>query len=480
VYISAPSRQITTLPFHLEFEGAAMGKYPNGLKFSTADITATPVLLKVYDDNGLKQFTTFASFSRSVFVLESNRAFERLAAEYQSKLADPKLTPMDRERIEKEYEQKRDSISKSDYAINYVRTDGGTLPPSILHKVLVDVLSTWARQAAVEKRVLQYRVDVLTTKILDRALLDGNDYFTALTILRNKINDVLSNAVQISKIPGTELIRTPTDHASLSEIRIQLQDVIRFQVEPLIMTARSSGYVQDPVRSLQILEAQLSFDQRWRDSARARESALRNALTTYQQDNTARVAESVPPLGRPATNTTAQQQQPSDTVTQVNESFLDRVIDLANRNADREYRQHMVDEIRGAALDVVPAESAVAYDTELINAFRSQPSGAYNPAAAAAIRSRFENSLQTVVTAINQLNEIYTLASRQLNPVTELYGLSGPMTTRTERAISLSYLALYGLLVLFLSLPLIVIGSLLHNRVQEEEELEHHLHPEVT
>ncbi|MEA2339376.1 MAG: hypothetical protein QOE82_3383, partial [Thermoanaerobaculia bacterium] len=90
IYVFSPSQRITSQAFRLDFEGASEAKYPNGIKFSASDITSTPILLKVFRENQLDRFTSFPSFSRSVFVLEANLDYERLAAEYQARLADPK------------------------------------------------------------------------------------------------------------------------------------------------------------------------------------------------------------------------------------------------------------------------------------------------------------------------------------------------------------------------------------------------------
>jgi hypothetical protein len=38
----SPTQELASIRFHLEFEGAISGLYPNGSPFSTADITAPP------------------------------------------------------------------------------------------------------------------------------------------------------------------------------------------------------------------------------------------------------------------------------------------------------------------------------------------------------------------------------------------------------------------------------------------------------
>src|SRR5512142_1495989 len=56
VYVFSPAQRITSLRFRLDFDGASDGRYPNGLKFATSDITSMPVLLKVYESNHLDRF----------------------------------------------------------------------------------------------------------------------------------------------------------------------------------------------------------------------------------------------------------------------------------------------------------------------------------------------------------------------------------------------------------------------------------------
>src|SRR5438270_10623494 len=86
LYLRAPSRKVTSLPFRLQFTGASSGYYPNGLLFSTSDITDTAVLLNVYRTNHLEHFMPFEMFSNSVFVTASNSEYQLLALEYEWRL----------------------------------------------------------------------------------------------------------------------------------------------------------------------------------------------------------------------------------------------------------------------------------------------------------------------------------------------------------------------------------------------------------
>src|SRR5579864_1046174 len=112
----SPSEQVSFQPFRLDFEGAGRGEYPNKSKFNIADIINGPILSRVWSDDQLGEYVSFGAFSRAVYVLESNQEYEDLAAEYQAKLADPKLTQVDRERLQQEFDLRRQSITKNEYA----------------------------------------------------------------------------------------------------------------------------------------------------------------------------------------------------------------------------------------------------------------------------------------------------------------------------------------------------------------------------
>src|SRR5712691_5882564 len=143
-FIASPSQRITTQQFRLDFEGSGEGLYPNGMKFSIADIISGPILERVYRDN-LTGVISFSDFIRSIFILQSNTASELLAAEYQARLSDARLSSVDRERLQNEYELKRQSIKKNEYSINFARRTGlRTVPEPVARKVLLDILNRWA------------------------------------------------------------------------------------------------------------------------------------------------------------------------------------------------------------------------------------------------------------------------------------------------------------------------------------------------
>lgn len=471
-YLGAPSQRVTSIIFRLEFKGAADGKYPNGTKFSTNDIIDTPILLKVYDQNALREYVTFPTFARGVFIVESNREYERLQVEYQARLNDVKLTAIDRERIEREFDAKREAISKSDYAIKYLAADGGgEIPETVLHKALSDILREWSDYAAKTQRALLYDVAVLSPRFVDVPMTEAANHLATLQVLRAKVTQVRQNLSQIGQLPGVQLVRT-RDNTSLEEIKLQLDDLLRFRIEPQLMAIRANGLINNEAMAIQYLESQLAHDERRLQAAERKADAIREALATYTRTGASAATPATP------TEYTATQPEPrsngNDVVMpQLSDSFLDRLVQMSNLGADQVYRQRLTEDLRGAATDMIPLREAVEFDRQLLEALRQGPARSAS-STGAEVAAAIEGAKSQLRELITRMNEVYVTVSRNLNPASDLYTVLGPPGTEIARAISLKRLALYGAVVFLFSLPLIALGCLIHNRIREEEDAEMH------
>ena len=465
-YILSPAQRTTIQPFRLEFRGASEGTLPNGVRFSPIEIITTPVLLKVYQNDELAQFATFEAFSRSVFILESNAAYEKLVGEYQARLNDLRLAPLDRERIQREFELKRDSISKSDFAIGYSRSSSsGALPETLVRKVLVDIINTWATFAINEQHALDYRVAVLSPQILDQTEIQRGDPIIAIQVLRSKVYRVIENIEVMNVLPGAELIKT-ADRMSLAEIRMRLEDIVRFRLEPLVGVSRASGLIPAPAVTIHFLENQLAYDERRLEAAEAHAKAARETLAIYSNDQ-----RSLSDTMTNVTNPRPRGSAPGEGETvmpQLSDTFLDRLIALSKQAVDSQYRQKLIDEYRLAANATIPLQQAVNYQKQVLEQVKT---GAATGARAdgQTVAAEINTSTAEVRQLIGKVNEVYQLLSRNLNPSTQLFSLAGPPTTRIERARSVTRLLLYGVLLLLVALAVIVMLCLLHNRMREED-----------
>ena len=477
VYVLSPSETVTSIPFRLEFEGAERGQYPNGMKFSSGDFTAEPILLRVFQANRLERFVPYNVFKDAVYVQESSRELERLRREFESRLNDAKLTAVDRDRIENEYQLRVDSLRHADYSLNLV-TSGrlSEMPRSLREKTLNDILSIWADIADRERGALKYRVPLLTANVVPIDLLKNSEPLMALDILRIRIMRLAGNATDLYAIPGADVVRVGPEKTSLDEIRLNLRDIIHIRIMPMMATIYNRGLVLDPRSASDYLHAQQMSARREVDRAEASVDTLQNAFAMY----TGKPSSSTPASGEPQAEkpTTAPLTAGSDgVIPQLSDSFLDRLVRMATDREDSKYRQDLLDKItKSTTTDLIPSRKEAAYYDDVLRSMPTLGSMAPLPAARRpeldALRANVVSAGNEVIRIAHQTEELYRLLSKNLNPQTELYTRIGPATSGTLRSASLPQLFLIGVLVIMLAFPVIVVSCLIHNRVREEEEEE--------
>jgi hypothetical protein len=470
LFLIAPAQRTTSVPFRLDFEGAARAEYPNGLRFSPVEIVGAPVLLSVYNANHLERFLEFGAFSRAVFVLESNPDYEKLAADYQASLADPKLTTVDRDRVEREFALRRESLAKNEYAISYLQTrESSTLPEQLVYKVLGDVLVEWANYAVKEEHGLDYRISVLSPQVLDEASLGAGDYIARIEILRAKVYQTLDNIADLERVPGAELARTGGG-SSLREIRLRLEEITRFELEPLVVVVRSSGLIANPTATVRFLQSQLAFDQRRLQTAQAEADAIRQAMALYfgERQLSGVTASS---SGAPATDPqkhVAGAGSGETVMPQLSDTFLDRLVALTSRSNDAPDRRKLIADYRIKRSRAIAIEQEVAYDRQVLRDVQEAPAGGVRTDPAA-VQAQITAARTEVRQLVVRMNELYATLSRNTSPSKQLFTRTGTPVTRIERARSARQLALYGAVILLLGLPVIVLGCLAHHRVREEQ-----------
>lgn len=465
IIFTAPARRVTSQSFQLEFEGAETGHYPNGTDFSASEIVSVPILDRVYKSNNLKEFLPFTVFAQSVYVVEANQALEALTREYQARLSDPKLNPVDRERIVREFESKKNSISKNQYSVNFSTAKREhQLPGALAKKVLGDVLGEWANYATREQRMLQYQVAVLSPHTFDPRPNANLNYIARLQVLRSNIYRVIANIEQIEHLPGGKLAQTRGDRITLNDLRVRLEDLIRFRLEPLVPAIRSSGLI-DVNAAIRFVETQLGHDERMLAVMRTRADVIRQALHAYA--NRAAPADTAN-----GTAGSVQETRPAEGISPtLTEGFLERLVTITSAATDMAYRQRLVDDYRTASTLVIPAEAAVAYDREVITQLRAAPA-TQSGVTAENVEQQLADMQAQVQDAVQKVNELYATISRNLEPDTHLFTTTGVPTTRTDRAIDFFRLIGLGALILLLSIPVVIAGVLIHNRMRQEDAAE--------
>jgi hypothetical protein len=460
----APSEQLSSVQFRLLFEGAERGQYPNDTPFSPMEIVAPPVITEVFRINDLQRFGEYKDWKDALYVQQSSPALDMLTYEYQTRLADARLTPVDRVRIEEEFRSKREAMTDPSYTLTLRRNQRfARLPADLSEKILNDTLKVWAEQAELRKGVLKYQAPIISSRIVTRESLEALDYIAAADRLRSQALRVMRSIEEMSKLPGALTIRTAKDDVTLPELRARLDDVLRFELEPLIGLIRAEGLTKEP-RMLDVYASSIAFQlQLDKAEAEARARAVKQALGDYINQTSS---------GTVATSARGDANGGGNVTPQLSESFLDKLQEMSalTQKGELEYRRRLTDQ--GIAENRLAAsyEREMAYYDELAKGLRAmRPSSSASPGLLESVRGRMKAAFDSVDRATNQLTTLYQeMSAHNLNPAARLFALTGPYSHVTRRSLPLDKLLIGFVFVMVLSLILVPIALLIQEATRRK------------
>lgn len=232
-----PVRWSAWLEFRPVFTGAAAGQYPNKLPFASTDIVEATVLDQVYDKNHLQSPCVRDEFRSGFVVDETSTELQFLDLDYQARLADTRLSAVDRERLQSEYRARRQAVPVQ-YRLTWLRSDAcRSVPAEMATKALEEVLQTWAQDADLKRGVLKMRVAVLTPRVFDLGSLAEQSLLVRADLIRSALTRVIANVRDVEQLPGAELVRAGADQVSFAQVRARLEDLIQVHLDPLVSVA---------------------------------------------------------------------------------------------------------------------------------------------------------------------------------------------------------------------------------------------------
>jgi hypothetical protein len=466
LFVLAPSERVASLDFRLLFPGAEANTYPNGSPFSPSEIVSAPVIAEVFRLNELQRYGQPEDFKNALFIRQSNVALEMLEAEYNARLADDKLSPVDRSRIESEFRSKRESLRDPSFTITMHRTERFTsLPDELVHKILSDTLSAWARQAETLQGVARYQVPVVSTEVITKDVIEGSDYLVAADRLRSRAVAILGTIEQMRGVPGADTIRTSSDKVTLPEIRARLENLLRFELEPLVQIIRSDGIAKDG-RLLTPYAASIAFQlQLEKQEIEARVRAMQASLREYVGQSASGVSS-----GGEGNRATGQAGGgPGPTVTpQLTESFLERLekMSVLAQDGEMQYRRDLTEKIIDESLRLAAVEKELAYYRQLEGAVRSMGRAQAAPQTIALVQRRSLSALSELERATGQLSRLYEeISARNLNPAARLVEITGVVSDHKTRSRPADRIIVALIVVLLGTLLVTSIGALVYARV---------------
>jgi hypothetical protein len=360
VWFTCPVTTISSIGISLDFQGAQQGKYSHGLPFSPEDLLDQSLLENLYEKNQLQQWLDFNSFKNALSINQSGVALNELRREYESKLGNAKLSGLERQNLEAEFQSRLKTASSSLFTISWTEYGRHARQPprAVQQKVLEDLPLLWAETAISQKRVLLFPTSFPS---LVGWTSDGgsmvSDPADTVAFLSRRMKVVEKGLEEIERLPGARQAAL-LDGTSLIDLQVRLR-AFDEQSLPALRERFFAGAASE--QALKQLLTTLEGMQQEHEGQLSLASDRLKALTqTYQDYLAGMSADASTPI--PAGANSGANQVSGET--QGQDSFLSQLLDFARSTADQPYRQKWVDQISQSRLEVGRLDVLVNKDRE--------------------------------------------------------------------------------------------------------------------
>lgn len=465
------------LKFKLQFDGIEDNEYPNGLKFSTSDILANPVLNEVYTINNLDKYIGLSDFKAALAITQTNDKLKFLEYEYNAKLSNSKLTVEERDKLEAEFREKKQNALVPIYTLSLSLEERlPTIPSKVTSKVLRDILKTWADYADRVKGALKYRMAVVSRNIIDKESLENEEYIVVLDVLRKAIDRVQEDTSAMKKIPGSSMVKIGEDDISLSDLDYRMEFIKQFKLSPLSGIIRQTGVAKNKEIATGYLENKLFELELQENEIKAKKEIYDGSLQTYLAkggDGSEKGSYG------PYPGTAKDQREARDfqaMIPQFGSTFLNSLMELGKEQSDAEFRQEITRKAIESGIEKVTVEYDARYyrnQLEIIEQFESGSSeSVYYQTALSRIKKIINEVYSDLMQSIDEVNAIYlALSEHNLNPGSQLYSVLQPVIQKDYKPLKPFKLLLFMIFAVILAEGMILFGVLIANSVSKRREV---------
>lgn len=471
VYFFQEKEYVAKQEFRLEFTGADQNQYPNGMKFSTADMLTTELIDKVYRQNDLKRYMEFPDFKAGLAVFQVNDRLRMLEYEYSQKFSEKNLTMDDRQRFEQEFLEKKKALMVPVYSLTLTQgRRAGSIPDDVTAKSLQDILKEWAVYAERVKGANKFQLELVSPNVLKKEDIEGEDYLVALDILRVLARRVSKDLEVLAKLPGATVVKVGERGISISDLRYRVQDLERFKLNPLLGLIRQTAVSKYPALTLGYLQNQIFELNLKTEQAAANVSIYENSMNQYITKTKGAGFAPSQGEGSSGQSQSGMFSNVPAMIPQFGESFLDSLVQMAQENSDAIFRQNITKEVIDAGLEKVELEFQSKFYEDMFSKISDQLKSGhvlidsekeYLEVAVKKIDKDQQDILDGLMQSIVDLNLIYgTLSRSSLNPEAVLYSLTSPTTISVEKSVSAKKLVMFAVLGMFLCVGVILLSVL--------------------
>ena len=426
-YLLQPVTKSAVIGFRTTFDQAEQGQYPNGLKFSEADIIRPAIVDAVTENSGVAELCSPDMVRAGLSAQQTSPALRDLAVSYERRMSRAVQNQVDLQRIDQEFSAER-SRMRMEYELRFAPgRQCSDLPDTVLIKMLPAIVAEWARDAVEVRGVLALRPPVEVSPLLERASSGAEGLSARLALIRIAVNRLIA-AATAGERSFSELEQAGGAAVSLVDLRLRLQLLLTAELDPRAASiAATRGRLSD-----QRIRDAMRYAQSELDSARQRVENYQMALREYS--------------GAQASLSTN-----SEVVAAPNVAMLERFIDMSAANL--KYRRDLSQRMVQAGEEMVEYSRTVEAYREALSNSTASGSGSGTRADDNAVVAEIVGE---VTRAVEEFMKIKTaLAQGQTPADASLYRVERPAEVTTVRAIggrTIAFLVLgAGFLTLILS-----------------------------
>jgi hypothetical protein len=428
-------------------------RYPNDARFTINELLDPAILDQVYNELdlnrlGIRREAFYPAFSIRPF----SPTEQELTESYRQLLADRRLLFAERERLEQQLRGRLEAASRGAAELSF--TLPAPLPPEVGRAIVQRVPRTWAQVAIEKKGVLKLQGFTGMEKVIPEGALDRQPLpFAILAVIEagQRLDDRL---LELGKVPGIGTSRDGPSKKSFRDLEWEVRELRLFHINPLRAALMTYAFPKNDRELRDILEQRITYLKILEANAIRQSQAIEESLARFV-DATAGLIRGVPERrGNEGVGGT--------TISQVGESFIDKILTLTRAGLGAAQNQAFLAEQINAQLEL--NRRASEYHSEQNN--WKEMLGAL-PSETAAPKELDEATLariaQQLRVAIDETNAKWAALSRmeaefaanRLSRTAEIYVplLSGRDVIRFDPIFNLSSLAaaMSALFILFLA-----------------------------
>lgn len=324
--------------FELNFDGLETGEYPDGSPFVLSGIVSQAVLSRVHEQNDLSALDiTVGDLRRSLSIEPYSAEFPLIRARYEQRLANEDLSATEIGELESDM---RDALSLSSAGSIRISMD---LPPDSpldapqVESLLKDIPRVWADRAINELGVLDLNEAVYSSSLFASERYMRVDYPVAIDLLEQNIGLLRDDVESLQERPYANDVRDPETGDRLLDIDKALSDILAYDLRSIFDPIRELGLTRDRETAELYLSTQLREVEQEREFWQERAAMTRRIIGSGEspRNTPSGDADITPSPSDPRMAMSAQ----------IDGSFLDRLMEIAEQGDSEAFRQSLMRQV---------------------------------------------------------------------------------------------------------------------------------------